>query len=356
MATPGAMASIPPPPVQPLRARGGRVEIIDQTLLPAEERWIHLATIEDVWEAIRALRIRGAPAIGIAAGYGMAIAAEASTAADRDAFLADVAAARDYLKTSRPTAVNLAWAAERVYRVLAGSGLERVEELRRLAWDEARRIFDEDVDTCRRIGLAGAELLHGNVLTHCNTGGLATGGYGTALAAIYMAHALGSPIHVYVDETRPLLQGARLTTWELAKAGIEATLIADGAAATVLSRGDVGAVIVGADRVAANGDVANKIGTLGVAILARYFGVPFYVAMPVSTIDFETPDGASIPIEERDPAEVTTFNGVPASPPGTRAYNPAFDVTPAELVTAFITEHGVIRPPYTENLARLRNR
>ena len=347
------MDRIPPPPVQPLRVRQGRVEIIDQTLLPGEERWIELATVEDVWEAIRALRIRGAPAIGIAAGYGMALVANASGAAERAAFLADMAAARDYLTTARPTAVNLAWAARRVYRVLEESGLESVAELRALAWDEARRIFDEDVDTCRRIGLAGAELLHGNVLTHCNTGGLATGGYGTALAAIYMAHALGSPIHVYVDETRPLLQGARLTTWELAKAGIEATLIADGAAATVLSRGNVSAVIVGADRVAANGDVANKIGTLGVAVLAKHFGVPFYVAMPVSTIDFDTPDGGSIPIEERDPAEVTSFNGVPSSPPGTRAYNPAFDVTPAELVSAFVTEHGVIRPPYTENLVRL---
>ncbi len=232
---------------------------------------------------------------------------------------------------------------------------ESVESIRDAVWAEAREIMREDLDMCRRIGLAGAELLSGgSVLTHCNTGGLATAGYGTALSVIFMAHALGQDIHVYIDETRPLLQGARLNTWELSKAGIRSTLITDNMAATVLSGGDVRAAIVGADRVAANGDVANKIGTLGVAILARHYGVPFYVAIPTSTIDFDCPDGAHIPIEERDPQEVVEFRGVRTAVAGTEAYNPAFDVTPANLVSAIITEHGVIEAPYVENLAKLQ--
>jgi methylthioribose-1-phosphate isomerase len=349
------MLEIPPPPVQPLKAEDGRVRIIDQTLLPAEERWIPLESVEDVWEAIRTLRIRGAPAIGIAAAYGMAIAASTSSADTRDELLSDLAGARDRLKTSRSTAVNLAWAVERVYKRVVSEPSSDSNALRELVWREAAAIMAEDLETCRKIGEAGAPLVGGgNVLTHCNTGGLATAGYGTALSAIYMAHMQGMPVHVYVDETRPLLQGSRLTAWELLKAGIDATLITDGAAASVLAKGDVRAVIVGADRVAANGDVANKIGTLGLAILANAFEVPFYVAAPLSTVDFDTPTGADIPIEERAAGEVSGFAGQPVTPLGIRVHNPAFDVTPARYITALITEHGVIEPPFAEGLARHR--
>lgn len=349
------MNEIPPPPVQPIRERNGAVELIDQTLLPGEERWIPIDSVETMREAIQALRIRGAPAIGIAAAYGLAIAAEGSDATTTETLLGDLRAAGERLESARPTAVNLGWAVRRVLRKLSETQAESVEVIRASVWEEARAIMREDLDMCRRIGLAGAELLQGgSVLTHCNTGGLATAGYGTALSVIFMAHALGQDIHVYVDETRPLLQGARLNTWELSKAGIHSTLIADNMAATVLSRGDVRAAIVGADRVAANGDVANKIGTLGVALLAHHYDVPFYVAIPTSTIDFDCPDGTQIPIEERDPRELLEFRGVRTAADGAEAFNPAFDVTPAELVTAIITEHGVIKPPYTENLAKLR--
>ena len=349
------MIDVPPPPVQPIRLIDGRVELIDQTLLPDEERWIAIDSVEDMYEAIRSLRIRGAPAIGVAAGFGLAIAANASTAATSDALLTDLTAAGRFLEQARPTAVNLGWAVRRVLEAAADNRAGSPDELRAAVWSEAQAIMAEDVDMCRRIGLAGAKLLSGgSVLTHCNTGGLATAGYGTALSVIFMAHAMGQNVHVYIDETRPLLQGARLNTWELSKAGIHSTLITDNMAATVLSRGGVRAAIVGADRVAANGDVANKIGTLGVAILAHHYDVPFYVAIPTSTIDFECPDGDHIPIEERSPDEVLEFRGVRTAAPGTEVYNPAFDVTPAELITAIITEHGVIRPPYLENLGRLR--
>ncbi len=349
------MSEIPPPPVQPLRERDGKVELLDQTLLPDKERWIHIETVEQMREAIQSLRIRGAPAIGIAAAYGLAIAASNSDVTATSNLLADLDAAGARLASARPTAVNLGWAVKRVLGHVASTTYGSTEALRDAVWTEARAIMSEDLNMCRRIGLAGAELLQGgSVLTHCNTGGLATAGYGTALATIFMAHALGQDIHVYIDETRPLLQGARLNTWELSKAGIQSTLITDNMAATVLARGDVQAAVVGADRVAANGDVANKIGTLGVAILARHYDVPFYVAIPTSTIDFDCPDGRGIPIEERAPAEVLEFRGARTAAAGTEVYNPAFDVTPAELVSAIITEHGVIRPPYRENLAKLK--
>ncbi|CAN5752063.1 S-methyl-5-thioribose-1-phosphate isomerase [soil metagenome] len=349
------MIDVPPPPVQPLRLVEGRVEIIDQTLLPDEERWIPIDSAEDMREAIRSLRIRGAPAISIAAAFGMAIAANRSTATSTDDLLRDLNDAGTLLEQARPTAVNLGWAVRRVLNAVGNCDSKDLNTVRSRVWTEAQQIMAEDVEMCRRIGLAGAELLSGgSVLTHCNTGGLATAGYGTALSVIFMAHALGQDIHVYVDETRPLLQGARLNTWELSKAGIQSTLITDNMAAAVLSRGEVRAAIVGADRVAANGDVANKIGTLGVAIIARHYGVPFYVAIPTSTIDFDCQDGDHIPIEERPAVEVLEFRGVRTAAPGTEVYNPAFDVTPADLVSAFITEHGVIEPPYGEHLSSLR--
>ncbi len=319
--------SAPLPPIEPLSVAGDRIEIIDQTLLPGEERRVVVESVEGMWEAIRSLRVRGAPAIGIAAAFGLDIAARASTATGREGFLADLDRARAFLATARPTAVNLFWALERVWqRVLTEAG---------------------DVAALRAIGEHGAALLaDGAVLTHCNAGGLATSGYGTALAPVYLAHEMGRRIAVYADETRPLLQGARLTAWELARAGVPVTVIGDGMAASVLARGDVQAVIVGADRVAANGDVANKIGTLGLAIVARTLGVPFYVAMPLSTVDPSIATGAEIPIEERGEDELRAFNGRAIVPAAAEVYNPAFDVTPHEYVTAFITERGVVRPPY----------
>jgi methylthioribose-1-phosphate isomerase len=359
------------PPIPTLSLAGDELTIIDQTLLPEEERRIAIATVEEMWEAIRNLRVRGAPAIGIAAAFGLDIAARASRATDRARFLRDLGAARAYLATARPTAVNLFWALDRVFGRVERVASNDVDELRAVVRDEAQAILREDLAAGRAMGEHGAELLRdGSVLTHCNAGGLATSGFGTALAPIFIAHAQGTRLHVYVDETRPLLQGARLTAWELRRAGVPATVIADNMAASVLATGHVlsnaegsgqvpsagpghgvQAVIVGADRVAANGDVANKIGTFGLAILARYFRVPFYVAMPVSTIDMACPSGASIPIEERAADELTTFNGRRTVPDGVPVYNPAFDVTPAELVTAFITERGIVWPPFARGLA-----
>jgi methylthioribose-1-phosphate isomerase len=342
----------PLPPIQPIAIDGDVVTIIDQTLLPVEERRIAIETVEAMWEAIRSLRVRGAPAIGIAAAFGLDIAARGSTATDRDAFLADLTDARDHLATARPTAVNLVWALDRVMERAAADPATDVAQLRERVRAEALALLEEDLAAGRAIGEHGARLLReGAVLTHCNAGGLATAGYGTALAPIYVAHERGLHLHVYADETRPLLQGARLTSWELARAGVPVTVIADSMAASVLSRGEVQAVIVGADRVAANGDVANKIGTLGVAIIARNYGIPFYVAVPLSTIDFATATGADIPIEERSPDELTQFNERRIVPEASAVYNPAFDVTPAAYVTAFITEHGVFAP---DEIADLR--
>jgi methylthioribose-1-phosphate isomerase len=335
----------PTPPIEPLRIDGDEVTIIDQTLLPVEERRVVIDSVEAMWEAIRALRIRGAPAIGIAAAFGLDIAARASKATDREGLLVDLEQARAYLASSRPTAVNLFWALERVFKAVATNPSTDLEDLRATVRQEAVALLEEDRAAGRAIGEHGAALLRdGAVLTHCNAGGLATSGYGTALAPIYVAHERGRRVHVFADETRPLLQGARLTSWELARAGVPVTVIADSMAASVLSRGDVQAVIVGADRVAANGDFANKIGTLGVAIIARAYRVPLYVAVPVSTIDFSTPTGAEIPIEERAPEELALFNERRIVPEASAVYNPAFDVTPAAYVTAFITEHGVVAP------------
>lgn len=345
----------PRPPIQPIELDGDVVTIIDQTLLPGEERRIAIETVEAMWEAIRSLRVRGAPAIGIAAAFGLDIASRASDAIERDGFLADINRARTHLATSRPTAINLFWALDRVFQRVVSDPATDVALLRERVRAEVLALLDEDLAAGRAIGEHGARLLRdGAVLTHCNAGGLATSGYGTALAPIYVAHEQGLRLRVYADETRPLLQGARLTSWELARAGVPVTVIADSMAASVLAGGAVQAVIVGADRVAANGDVANKIGTLGVAIIARNYGIPFYVAVPLSTIDFATPTGADIPIEERAPEELTHFNERRIVPAASAVSNPAFDVTPAEFVTAFITEHGVVSPPFGEELAGLK--
>jgi methylthioribose-1-phosphate isomerase len=316
------------------------VRILDQTLLPDTETYLTLETVDAVAEAIRTLRVRGAPLIGIAAAMGVTLALRRGAAT-----LETVCAATAALGATRPTAVNLRWALGRMERRAAGVAAVG-EDLPRALRDEATAIWDEDRAMCARIGAAGAALIDGDavVLTHCNAGALATGGMGTALAPVYTLHAAGRRISVVADETRPLLQGSRLTAWELAQAGVPVTVIADGMAASRLRRGDITCVLVGADRIAANGDVANKIGTYGVALAARANGVPFYVAAPSSTVDMATPDGAAIPIEERAAEEIAALGGRRTVPAGVQVWNPAFDVTPAGLVTAIITDRGVFTP------------
>jgi methylthioribose-1-phosphate isomerase len=316
------------------------VRILDQTLLPDAETYLTLATVDAVAEAIRTLRVRGAPLIGIAAAMGVTLAVRGGRAT-----LETVCAASTALGATRPTAVNLRWALGRMER-RAAEAAAAGGDLQRALRDEATVIWDEDRAMCARIGAAGAALIDGDavVLTHCNAGALATGGMGTALAPVYTLHAAGRRISVVADETRPLLQGSRLTAWELARAGVPVTVIADGMAASRLRRGDITCVLVGADRIAANGDVANKIGTYGVALAARASGVPFYVAAPSSTVDLATPNGAAIPIEERAAEEVAALGGRRTVPAGVQVWNPAFDVTPAGLVTAIITDRGVFAP------------
>jgi methylthioribose-1-phosphate isomerase len=320
-----------------------QVFLLDQTLLPNEEKVLQIRSADEMWDAIKRLCVRGAPAIGVAAGYGVWIAAHAALLAERDVRL-DALAACDRLATSRPTAVNLFWALDRMRRLIDredADGAPLVE----LILAEADAIRAEDLESCRTIGRLGAELINDgdSLLTHCNAGALATSGFGTALAPMFWATQVeGKQITVFADETRPLLQGARLTAWELQKAGIPVTLICDSMAASVLAAGKVQAVIVGADRIAANGDVANKIGTYGLAVLARHHAVPFYVAAPWSTVDANTATGAEIPIEERHRDEIITSGELIMAPEGINVFNPAFDVTPAELVTAYITDRGVI--------------
>jgi len=316
------------------------VRILDQTLLPGEERYLDLDTVDAVAEAIRTLRVRGAPLIGIAAAMGVTLALRRGPVS-----LDGICAASATLGATRPTAVNLRWALDRMERRAAAAEAAG-EDLAAALRAEASAIWDEDRAMCARIGAAGAALLHDGavVLTHCNAGALATGGMGTALAPVYTLHQAGRPVSVIADETRPLLQGSRLTAWELTRAGVPVMVITDGMAASRLRRGDVTCVIVGADRIAANGDVANKIGTYGLALAARAHGVPFYVAAPTSTIDPATADGAGIPIEERAAEEVAGWRGHPAAPLGATVWNPAFDVTPAALVTAIITDRGVFAP------------
>jgi methylthioribose-1-phosphate isomerase len=332
----------------------GRVTLLDQTKLPLEKVMLEIPTPEVMWEAIKMLRIRGAPAIGIAAGYGLWLGLkDVPASATREEFLFTLQKVRDYLATSRPTAVNLFWALDRVLKNTRESNVQSINELKRFVLIEAQKIQQEEKNTAQAIGDYGAPLIANvsNVLTHCNAGSLATYGIGTALAPIYVAHQKGQRIHVYADETRPLLQGARLTSWELQQAGVPVTLITDNMSASVMQKGKVGAVIVGCDRVAANGDFANKIGTYGVAILAKEHNIPFYVAAPFSTIDFNTPTGDEIVIEERDSKEVTHFGDRQTASDATSVYNPAFDVTPFKYVTAFITDRGVIKAPFLENLA-----
>jgi len=342
--------------LQPVLWENDAIKLLDQRLLPEEIVYLKLTTPQDVWEAIRELKVRGAPAIGIAAAYGVVLGIQ-HFAGSAEELAAEVRRHADHLATSRPTAVNLFWALDRM-KALAASLAEAgrtADEAAAELLAEARRIQAEDEETNRRIGEHALSLFHDGmgVLTHCNAGGLATSKYGTALAPFYLALEQGIRLKVFADETRPVLQGARLTAFELHRAGVDVTLITDNMAGHVMSKGWVQAVIVGTDRVAANGDVANKIGTYSVAVLAKAHGIPFYVACPLSTIDLSTPSGADIPIEERHPDEVTAGFGKRTAPQGIAVYNPAFDVTPHELVTAIITEKGIVRAPYAENLRRL---
>ncbi len=318
--------------VEPIRWRGDALELLDQRLLPREVRYVALHDAHEVANAIRDMMVRGAPAIGVSAAFGVALAAQRGD---------DVDAAAAELRKSRPTAVNLMWALDRMLRARdAGRDLTA----------EAEAMFREDVESCKRIGRFGAALLGNSVtvLTHCNAGALATAGYGTALGVIRAAVEGGKRVAVFADETRPYLQGARLTAWELHEEGIDVTLITDSMSGHFFQQGKFDAVIVGADRIAANGDAANKIGTYTVAVLANAHGVPFYVAAPLSTIDVHCPTGAQIPIEERSALEVTSINNVSIAPEGISVRHPAFDVTPSRLITAIITDRGVLRAPYEE--------
>jgi len=338
--------------IDTLKWSGDGVDLIDQTLLPSQYKVLHVTDEKTMWEAIKMLRVRGAPAIGIAAAYGLYLGVRNSRAADAATLIGEIEQVAQYLASARPTAVNLFWALERQKQVARNNSQRTPDEIKTALLDEAHAMHREDLEASRAMGEFGASLFPqgGSFLTHCNAGGLATGGLGTALAPIFLLAERGKKVKVFAGETRPLLQGARLTTWELMKAGIDVTLICDSMAATVLSKKWVDAVIVGTDRVAANGDVANKIGTLGVALLAKHYAVPFYVAAPLSSIDMNLESGAEIPIEERNSEEVSKPLGVTFAPEGVKVFNPAFDVTPHELITAIITEKGIVRPPFVENL------
>ncbi len=329
--------------------------LIDQTRLPVELTEVECRDVETVWEAIKMLRVRGAPAIGIAAAYGIVVGLQTVGDDDASAFNARLNEVADYLATSRPTAVNLFWAIDRMKAHAIAVGSSDIAALRQSLLEEARRIHEEDRAVCHAIGRYGAELLGDGqgVLTHCNAGGLATAEYGTALSVFFTAQDVGKKLHVFVDETRPLLQGARLTAWELSQRGIDATLICDSMAAQVMKEGRVHAVITGADRVASNGDSANKIGTYSIAVLAKAHDIPFYIAAPISTFDLTLESGAGIPIEQRAREEITHGFGKQTAPDGVQVYNPAFDVTPAELIAGIITERGIINPVTRDNVMKV---
>jgi len=351
--------------IAPVKYTDGKLLLLDQTLLPGQEVYIEMKTKEDVWEAIQKLRVRGAPAIGVAAGYGLYLAVRDFP---EDGSLADfgerLKASAEYLASARPTAVNLAWALSRMeekFKAAAANGeisdtLAGISAAKALLFAEAEAIRTEDEAACFAMGEYGLSLLKPGmgILTHCNAGTIATAKYGTCLAPVYLGQQRGYNFKVFADETRPLLQGARLTSWELHKSGVDVTLICDNMASSVMKKGWIDAVVVGCDRMAANGDGANKIGTSQVAILAKEYGIPFYMYVPTSTIDLNTRTGDDICIELRDGEEIyRMWYEKPMAPEGVKTYNPAFDVTPAKYITAVITEKGIVRPPYEENLARL---
>ncbi|QDU30418.1 Methylthioribose-1-phosphate isomerase [Anatilimnocola aggregata] len=347
-------------PVETMRWLGdhvtGSLSLIDQTRLPLELVELNCTDVGMVWEAIKQLRVRGAPAIGIAAAYGVVLGMQQVTGSTPEAFDAHLTKTIEYLAGSRPTAVNLFWALDRMRRLANKLRAEHLpQQIPALLLKEAKAIHDEDRQLCRAIGRFGAELIASGsgVLTHCNAGGLATAEYGTALSVFFTCQDQGKSLKVFVDETRPLLQGARLTAWELAQRGIDATLICDNMAGQVMREGKIQAVVVGADRITANGDTANKIGTYSVAVLAHAHGIPFYVAAPTTTFDLTLPTGDLIPIEQRAATEITHGFGRQTAPDGISVYNPAFDVTPARLIRGIITERGVIDPVNEENIRKV---
>jgi len=331
------------------------VRFIDQTKLPTEETYVTCKTYQEVADVIRSMVVRGAPAIGVAAGMGIALGVKNSKAETVGDLKRELDHICDVIGKTRPTAVNLFWAIRRMQQKFETLRVRPVAQIKQAMVEEAQRMHAEDIAANQAMGRHGAVLLpaSGGVLTHCNAGALATCGYGTALGVIRAAVEQGKKIHVYADETRPFLQGSRLTAWELVKDGIPTTVISDNMSGAMMRQGKIGAVVVGADRIAANGDVANKIGTYTVAVLAKEHGIPFYVAAPISTVDLDTPDGSKIPIEQRNPSEVTTIAGKLMTPEGVQIENPAFDVTPAKFITAIVTERGVARPPYERSLVVL---
>ena len=336
----------------------GYLEVIDQRKLPAQFEMLKCETTEQLHDAIKTLAVRGAPAIGVAAAFGICLAMQETAEADLSQAISHVKKSAEFLATARPTAVNLFWALDRMktcaQKFVAENDKASLADLRGALLSEAMAIYDEDKQMCKRIGENGQKLIKtGNgILTHCNAGALATAGQGTALSMLYEAHDKGKKFKVYVDETRPLLQGARLTMWELMQAGIDATLICDNMAAVLMKQGKIDSVLTGADRIAANGDTANKIGTYSLSILAKEHNIPFYVAAPTSTFDLSVKTGDDIPIEQRAADEVASFGGIKTAPEGADVYNPAFDVTDARNITAVITEKGVIEKPNTEKIAR----
>lgn len=340
---------------QSIQWKNDHLILLDQTQLPSDEVYLDLYTEKEVWEAIRQLRVRGAPAIGIAGAYGLYLGIRDLQEDDLQKFLSESDRISEYLNSSRPTAVNLSWALKKILDRVNSREDQPVSELKSMILQTAKEIHEEDRELCRQIGQNGAERVpdHARILTHCNTGGLATGQYGTAFSVIYHAHELGKVDHVWVDETRPLLQGARLTTWELQKAGVPFSLNIDSAAGFLMQQEKVDMVIIGADRISANGDTANKIGSYSLAVLANAHDIPFYVAAPYSTIDLNLPSGDQIEIEQRDPAEVTNFGLKPMTPNHIDVYNPAFDLVPHHLITAIITERGIIKPEYEKHFMEI---
>jgi methylthioribose-1-phosphate isomerase len=342
--------------IRTIEWRRGSIRIIDQTQLPLRLRYISIRSLNSLFEAIKSLRVRGAPALGAAAGWGVYLGIKDSRAKNGLQLYAEVERIARYIGSSRPTARNLFWGLERMIRVAKEHKHKTIAEMKRAFLKEAEEIAQEDRIACRKMGALGAQLVRNNeaILTVCNAGTLATIDYGTALGVIYAACSQGKKIKVFACETRPLLQGARLTAWELKRQGIDVTLICDNMAATLMAQGKISKVITGADRIAANGDAANKIGTYGLAVLARHHRIPFYVAAPASTFDLTIKRGQDIPIEQRDPKEVTElFFKKPIAPKGIRVYNPAFDVTPHSLIAGIITNKGIIKPPYQKNIKRL---
>jgi methylthioribose-1-phosphate isomerase len=356
MSAPALPPSVTPLAVEWIGGVDGYLKLLDQTVLPTEIRWLECRRFDQVWEAIKMLRVRGAPAIGIAAAFGTILGVQHSS--DVRSLTADFQRAAGELRTSRPTAVNLFWALDRMSAKLARLDVPDLDAVKKSLLAEAEAIRMEDRNMCEAIGQHGAALVPENasILTHCNAGALATADFGTALSVIFHAHAQGKVTRAFVDETRPLLQGSRLTAWELQQRGVPAVLLCDNMAGMVMQQKKVTLVVVGADRIAANGDTANKIGTYSVAVLARHHGVPFYVAAPSSTFDLSLPDGSHIPIEERNPNEITHGFGKQTAPEGVGVYNPAFDVTPSDLITGIVTEKGVLRPPYLWSIAETMGR